>query len=801
MMRRAIAGGAPRALGLSRRLLCAEGSAARPSVLPSVTATPTVGSEDGDAAPDAKLPGASQLFDHVTTPPVHAESAATPAEAGVEAEGAAETAPEATASGAAETAPEATASGADEAIDFSPGGSAEGAIEGEAATRDCGADAEHQARRSRLHQRFVPGDLTTAEDVLFSIHKLEKKAPRRAAEAFRFVLEKDDPALISKDVFWTAMPILARISWGDTIQEALVFAKKHELDIPTNVFNCALSGLMRNGKTAAVRETIEHMWTMPSRAHPDATSYNQLIGAYFYKGEIDDAYEVLNEMKNKMLYPSWATYHALIAGCIRRQAPRRAFETLLAVEQQRFKMSAMTIGQLLVMAAEADDVAAVMQLIPRFEAALPRYANELDNMANRRYAYRLKASDGSDLPGPVGPETRGAPSLEMSGILTLLHAAYRASHPELAETALKMFDRWYPDSAIPSSAWYCLMGAYANSKNFSAAFDVLSRMRRRGEEPRLRGLHEALVKSLAADINVVDEQYYRLVDFVRPAEGEARRAALTVEESVTAGEADVPQAEPGSESVAASDEVSEASEESPGETSAEALSVKDADGASVPVEGKASFVGVTELPEERTVEIAEFNAIIAACSSVGDLDRAFHTYDEAQRLGLTRNTDTFNALIAGCITDGHFVGGIRVAEEMKECGVPFESDTINLLVRLCVRCGKFVEAQRWLSYGREIDVPVTSPALQTLARKLMQLGRLADLRSVLAIGEQAGVSSTAVLARIERRFLQDLPALKGNEPLLKRDPDQLRRTFAPDRNGGRDRKFAGDATNEASGPG
>ena len=43
------------------------------------------------------------------------------------------------------------------------------------------------------------------------------------------------------------------------------------------------------------------------------------------------------------------------------------------------------------------------------------------------------------------------------------------------------------------------------------------------------------------------------------------------------------------------------------------------------------------------------NCILAACSQIGDLSRAFETFECFAALGLKPDTDSYNAVIAGCV--------------------------------------------------------------------------------------------------------------------------------------------------------
>jgi pentatricopeptide repeat protein len=763
-MRRAIATGAPRVTALSRRLLCADGSAARPEPAPVAVphAAPAKISRSVVEALGPALSDSRRVSESASASATATAAAEFGAERRLDPPMAAEASPDDVAVGGGAEVPEG-AVGASAASPLSH-------EEGEAG--DGGGEWAGRDPRSPWPRAGVAAD--SADSLLESIRSSEKRtSPRRAATLYRNALERDDPTIVNKDVVWAVMPVLARLAWSVTILDTLNFLVRHDMHVPTSVLNCALGGLMRGGKSQEVRETVERMWTLPLESQPNATSYNQLIGAYFYRGQVEEAFAVLKEMKNRMMYPTWATYHMLIAGCLRRDEPRRAFETLLAVEQQRFKMSALTIGHILVMCAEADDMAALSQLIPRFEEALPLYATETKRMAERRSLHWPRG--GRESTAAERSAVRGEPTLEISGIMSVLHAAYRGSRPDVGERAMAWFASWYPDMRPPLSAWYCLVGAYAASGNFPAAFDVVSRMRLAGHEPTLLDLNESLVKPLAADIAVIDEQYYRLVDALCPEEGAARRAAAKAAEEAE---------KPGTGAPAESGEAGEGvvEDSAPGGADgkehlsfAESFLIRDESSLQLSPEGETAAEG-REGAEVRTVGMAEINCIIAACSTVGDLDRAFHTYDEAQRLGLERNTDTFNALLLGCVTDRHFSGGVRVTEEMKKCGLPFNAETVQLLVRLCVRCGKFRQAQEWVALAVEEGVPVSSSSFQTLARKLMRLGRLADVRSLIAVAERCGMTRTAVLARVEGPFIRDLQELQGDLKEIRRDPAQHRRT-------------------------
>jgi pentatricopeptide repeat protein len=601
---------------------------------------------------------------------------------------------------------------------------------------------------------------------------VSRNAARQAAWSFRAALKCDDPTLVGAKSIHAIMPVLARISWGDTIIDTLDHITKYSIRVPTAVFNSGLNGLMRSGRPTVIEAKIAEMWKLSPSSQPNASSYNHLIGAHFCRGDMENAYAVLQDMKNRMIYPTFATYHTLIAGCIRKGAPRRAFETLLAVEQQRFDMSALTIGQVLVACAEADDVAATSQLMPRLEEALPLYAIEIERLSERRNVYRLpnlsrtSAADRAVM--------RGEPKLEVSGIMSTLRAAYRGARPDIAERAMLWFSEWYPDTKPSPSAWYCVIGAYAMAGDFASAFDALSRMRSAGFKPSLRELNESLIKPLSADVAKIDEQYFRLLDALNsdaPVSvddtGEALKPAS--EDVLLAPpvlKAALPQGETAhDEATESADSVTRRTHDSPPSALSDAVLTDN--------------VGQNDLKDKLTtamvsssqrfdVGIEEFNCIIAACSAVGDLDRAFQTYDEAQRRGLERTTDTFNALLSGCIQTRHFKGGMRIRDEMEANDVPFNEDTAYLLVRLCVRVGEFENAMAVIESSTRNNVVVSVGAFQTLARKLMKLNQLGQVRRVVALGHLNGVSSQATLSRLEGPCVGYISALDSEDDVLVR---------------------------------
>ncbi|KAK6525880.1 hypothetical protein TWF281_010924 [Arthrobotrys megalospora] len=82
------------------------------------------------------------------------------------------------------------------------------------------------------------------------------------------------------------------------------------------------------------------------------------------------------------------------------------------------------------------------------------------------------------------------------------------------------------------------------------------------------------------------------------------------------------------------------------------------------------FVASTN--DKEVVEVAGFNAVLAACVKLKDLERALGVYAECAALNVAPNTETFNTLFAGCVecsSPPNKELAMFLANEMKEMGL------------------------------------------------------------------------------------------------------------------------------------
>ncbi|KAK6507685.1 hypothetical protein TWF481_006108 [Arthrobotrys musiformis] len=95
------------------------------------------------------------------------------------------------------------------------------------------------------------------------------------------------------------------------------------------------------------------------------------------------------------------------------------------------------------------------------------------------------------------------------------------------------------------------------------------------------------------------------------------------------------------------------------------------------------FVASTN--DKEVVEVAGFNAVLAACVKLKDLERALGVYAECAALNVAPNTETFNTLFRGCVecsTPPNKELAMFLANEMKEMGLQPDFVTYEELLKV-----------------------------------------------------------------------------------------------------------------------
>lgn len=664
----------------------------------------------------------------------------------------------------------------------------------------------HSSLHDQSHSSH-PGPPDSAHELLKDLRGfLRRNAVRSALYHYISALKMTNAPAIDEAVLKIVLPVLGRYGWAPTALDSINLALSREYNIEVGFYNCALHAMARSGDYDTILNIIDKMWALPLTSRPNATSYNYLIGSYMYRGAVDRGFEVLEDMKKHMIYPTFATYHALITGCLRSNDPRRAFTTLTAVERQRFDIGAMTITQVLVACADSDLAEESMQLLPRLEEALPRYGLELNRIAERRNAYRM-SSDARTTPDERAV-VRGSPKLELGAISSILHSGFRLARADLAISGWSLLRKYYPDMAPSPTLWYCLIGALASSGDFEKAFQALGKMRESGIPTRMRDLESSLVRPLSSDVTKIDEQYFRLCDIAKglkagssaagsgngtvAEEGQGAKAAFDAEatsEEKVETEMDI-EAQVEAQVTAGLNVESETNDHGIADISTEMSAEETRAWEQV---GRGEVVENTDVIENlslrdvlaekdalkamnaewtdmspKGVGIDEVNCIIAACSLAGDLDRAFQTYDEVEStFGLTKNTDTYNALLEGCIQVKHVRGGMRIMSEIEKVGLKITGETVLLMVRLLSRGARAPESVPLLRKVKAEGGDIPLQAYLLLIRYFSRGDSLKQAVEVYNMGIEEGHSPRVLKGRIDYEGVKKLEAaleLAGGDP-------------------------------------
>eukprot|EP00963_Diacronema_lutheri_P011626 scaffold1420_cov375-Pavlova_lutheri.AAC.17 len=160
------------------------------------------------------------------------------------------------------------------------------------------------------------------------------------------------------------------------------------------------------------------------------------------------------------------------------------------------------------------------------------------------------------------------------------------------------------------------------------------------------------------------------------------------------------------------------------------------------VADKVYFMLEERSQQEKQVPTSAINAVIAACSSMGDLERSFGTYEEMKdSFSLTPTTATFNALMIGCVRHGKPESVKLLQEEMKKANMsPSKETYVHLVDALLLTEGvspALGMLQEMVSMG--YDPPLKM--LQKISLHSDRSGDPEDMAKVTSICEEHGYRS------------------------------------------------------------
>ncbi|KAF3903086.1 hypothetical protein ABW21_db0203061 [Orbilia brochopaga] len=167
----------------------------------------------------------------------------------------------------------------------------------------------------------------------------------------------------------------------------------------------------------------------------------------------------------------------------------------------------------------------------------------------------------------------------------------------------------------------------------------------------------------------------------------------------------------------------------------------------------------TSSSDLEVVDVTAFNAVIAACIRLKDLERALGVFSECATLNISPTTETFNILFAGCVECPAFTEGeaappnkelaMFLAGEMKEMGLRPDVTTYEELLKVHLYQEEdYDEAFTYLEEMKEV-VPqgkVRPMVYEWIARRLEEKGdeRLRMVvEEMLAMGYQSSAAAWA----------------------------------------------------------
>lgn len=134
----------------------------------------------------------------------------------------------------------------------------------------------------------------------------------------------------------------------------------------------------------------------------------------------------------------------------------------------------------------------------------------------------------------------------------------------------------------------------------------------------------------------------------------------------------------------------------------------------------------------QTVNITAVNVVIRASVALGDLQRAFGTYQICAELGVKPTLDTYHSLLSGCIVARHRELGNRLIADMKEAKIKPDAKTYERLIVLCLTGETYEDA---FFYLEEMKAENLYPSLLVYEAIIQRCVLEKDTRYSVAVQE------------------------------------------------------------------
>ncbi|KAH9963831.1 hypothetical protein BC827DRAFT_1128532 [Russula dissimulans] len=151
--------------------------------------------------------------------------------------------------------------------------------------------------------------------------------------------------------------------------------------------------------------------------------------------------------------------------------------------------------------------------------------------------------------------------------------------------------------------------------------------------------------------------------------------------------------------------------------------------------------------EGETVDSSAVNVVIQASVALGDLQRAFGTYQMCTELNVKPTLDTYHLLLSGCIAGQHRELGDRLIVEMKEANIKPNARTYERLIVLCLTGKTYEDA---FFYLEEMKAESLYPPLSVYEAIIQRCVLEKDERYAVAVQEleEFGYTVSPALRRV-----------------------------------------------------
>jgi pentatricopeptide repeat protein len=163
---------------------------------------------------------------------------------------------------------------------------------------------------------------------------------------------------------------------------------------------------------------------------------------------------------------------------------------------------------------------------------------------------------------------------------------------------------------------------------------------------------------------------------------------------------------------------------------------------------EAYFLLESRKTEGGQVPLPAVNIIIEACAMMGDLDRAFATWAEIEKLGHEPDTGTFNALLHTCIRTREVASGRRLLSRMAQESVDPDSITYMHQCSLHLMAREDGLAHKILDQCREGGFRPQGKMYASLINNAIRSGKAANAKELL---EHMKADGHRVSAGLEQR--------------------------------------------------